>query len=212
MSGNTEQTNQHNNTQRSNEHAPNRTIHRSIPQRIDHSLDCFRESRPARLVCYHCATWIHEGDARLGLIAYKRSRFSTKLPDDRRYTAAHFWLAEYEPGNWRVGLTKFAVRMLGEIVEHDWEVEQGAAIEVGQIIGWVEGFKAVSDLFAVANGKFLGGNPDLADDLDMIQRDPYGKGWLYAIEGTPDSESVDVEGYISMLDATIDRMQGKRHD
>lgn len=146
------------------------------------------------------------------LVSYKRSRFSTRLPDDRRYTASHFWLSQAENGLWRVGFTKFAVRMLGEIVEHDWETDPGKPVEVGQIIGWVEGFKAVSDLYSVATGKFAGGNPDLADDLDVIQSDPYGKGWLYAIEGEADPESVDVNGYVSMLDATIDRMQGKRHD
>ena len=45
-------------------------------------------------------------------IHYKRSRFSTRLPWDRLYTASHFWVFEAEPGRWRVGLTKFAARML----------------------------------------------------------------------------------------------------
>ena len=51
------------------------------------------------------------------LIPYKRSRFQTRLPKNRLYTASHFWLAEVEAGLWRVGFTRFATRMLGEIVE-----------------------------------------------------------------------------------------------
>ena len=55
-------------------------------------------------------------------IHYKRSRFSTRLPWDRLYTASHFWVLEAEPGRWRVGLTKFAARMLGDVVDLEFEV------------------------------------------------------------------------------------------
>ena len=49
-----------------------------------------------------------------GVIAYKRSRFSTRLPEGRRYMGSHFWLLEEEASVWRVGFTKFAARMLGD--------------------------------------------------------------------------------------------------
>ena len=61
-------------------------------------------------------------------ILYKRSRFSTRLPIDRRYTAGHYWLAEEEHGVWRVGFTKFATRMLGDLVEYAFSVYAGAAV------------------------------------------------------------------------------------
>ena len=146
-----------------------------------------------------------------GIIAYKRSRFSTRLPEGRRYVASHFWLLEEEPGVWRIGFTKFAARMLGDMVEFEFSIAQGAQIELGQTIGWVEGFKAVSDLFAVAQGEFLGANPELAKDITLADHDPYQKGWLYRVRGVPDPKATDVQGYIAVLDATIDKMIDNRH-
>ena len=47
-------------------------------------------------------------------VAYKRSRFSTRLPLGYRYTASHYWLRESEAGVWQAGFTKFATRMFGD--------------------------------------------------------------------------------------------------
>jgi glycine cleavage system H protein len=151
-------------------------------------------------------------DPRSGTIYYKRARFLTHLPVDRLYTKSHYWLAASQPGEWRVGVTKFAGRMLGDMVEFSFGVKPGDHIEVGQMIGWVEGFKAVSDLYAVADGEFVGSNPDLDNDVTLIDSKPYGEGWLYAVRGNPEPGAVDVKGYIELLDATIDKMLESRHD
>jgi glycine cleavage system H protein len=143
---------------------------------------------------------------------YKRSRFSTRLPQDRRYTASHYWLAEEEVGVWRVGWTKFATRMLGDLVEFGFEVPAGSAIEIGAKIGWVEGFKAVADLYSVVTGDLVGVNPDLDGDITLADTDPYGRGWLYRARGAPDPGTTGVEGYVAVLDATIDKMLASRHD
>ena len=140
-------------------------------------------------------------------IYYKRSRFSTRLPWDRRYTASHFWVLEVEPGRWRVGLTKFAARMLGDVVDLEFEVAEGGAVAVGDVIGSLEGFKARTELYAVLQGRFLGGNPALATSLDVLDSDRYGAGWLYAVEGSPDPAALDAAGYAAVLDATIDKMR-----
>jgi glycine cleavage system H protein len=142
-------------------------------------------------------------------IYYKRSRFATRLPADRLYTASHFWLIEAEPGLWRVGLTKFAARMLGDVVDLGFEVGIGEPVALGQTIGWLEGFKARTDLYAVVSGRFEGGNPLLESDIDVIDRDRYGVGWLYRARGAPDVDATDADGYAAVLDATIDRMRGK---
>ena len=105
-------------------------------------------------------------------IHYKRSRFSTRLPWDRLYTASHFWVFEAEPGRWRVGLTKFAARMLGDVVDLEFEVPEGGPIAVGDVIGSLEGFKARTELYAVLQGRFLGGNPALALPVPSSQRLP----------------------------------------
>jgi glycine cleavage system H protein len=141
-------------------------------------------------------------------VPYKRSRFQTRLPKGQLYTQSHFWLAEMEAGLWRIGLTRFATRMLGEVVEHGFEVKPGDVVKVGQTIGWVEGFKALTDVYCVANGTFVGGNPDLDADTTLLDKDPYHRGWLYQVRGTPEPNALPVEGYIQLLDATIDKMQG----
>src|SRR4051812_17298021 len=136
-------------------------------------------------------------------IYYKRSRFSCKLAADRRYAPSHFWLLETDPGVWRVGFTKFATRMLGDFVEHGFKVKPGDAVTVGQAIGWVEGFKALTDLYCVVDGRFAEANPALAQDATLMDSDPYNAGWLYAARGTPDPGATDVHGYAAMLDLTI---------
>jgi glycine cleavage system H protein len=142
-------------------------------------------------------------------IYYRRSRFSTRLAADRLYTDSHFWVQEQESGLWRVGLTKFAARMLGDVVDVGFEMEPGATVSLGDTVGWFEGFKARTDLYSVVSGTFAGANPDLHDDVDVIDRDRYGRGWLYAIRGTPDPGVRDVTGYAGLLDETIDRLRGR---
>ena len=127
---------------------------------------------------------------------------------DRLYTASHFWMKEHESGVWRVGLTKFAARMLGDIVDIGIDLVPGSTVQLGDTLGWFEGFKARSDLYSVVAGRFAGGNPALEQDVDVIDRDRYGRGWLYAVEGTPDPDARDAAGYVQWLDDVIDRMRG----
>lgn len=148
------------------------------------------------------------------MLEYKRTRFGTRLPENILYTRSHYWLAEApnEPGLWRVGFTKFALRMLGDLVEFQLEPAENSETEIGARIGWIEGFKAVSDIFSVAHGAFAGANPALREDITLLESDPYGRGWLYAVHGTPEPEAVDVHGYVGILDATIDKMLANRHE
>lgn len=145
-------------------------------------------------------------------VYYRRSRFTTHLPRNRRYSPAHYWLAEDAPGVWRVGLTRFATRMLGDIVDLEFRVSVGAAIVPGDDIGTIEGLKAVASVFAVGTGRFGGEGAALRTDVTLIESDPYGAGWLYTLQGMPGPDTVDVEGYVAILDATIDRMLDGRHD
>lgn len=108
-----------------------------------------------------------------------------------------------------MGLTKFATRMLGEMVEMGLEVQSGASVKVGQVIGWVECLKAASDLFCMGTGEMLGANEALNDDPELLHKDPYGRGWLYAFRGTPEPDAVDAEGYAAFLDEVISKMLGE---
>jgi len=146
----------------------------------------------------------------LKTLHYKRSRFATQLPVDYLYSPSHCWMGMQEGDLWRVGFTKFAVRMLGEMVDHAFEIEPGAPVASGQIIGWVEGFKAISDLFCIAEGSFVGANLLLKEKITLINKDPYGAGWLYMITGKPDSKCMDVLAYRTSLDKTIDKILEKQ--
>jgi glycine cleavage system H protein len=156
-----------------------------------------------------CRATGHMPESHSETVYYKRSRFSSRLPADRLYTPSHFWVRQVEAGVWRVGFTKFAIRMLGDLVEHGFQVKPGDQVTVGLAIGWVEGFKALTDLYCVVDGEFVGGNIALEQDVTLTDSDPYGAGWLYAVRGIPEPNSVDVHGYTQLLDLSIDKMREK---
>lgn len=142
-------------------------------------------------------------------IRYKRSRFTARLLQDRLYTPAHFWTQQVRDGVWRVGFTRFAKRMLGDIVEAGFDVKPGDAVQLGQVIGWVEAFKAVADLYCIVDGAYVGHNAALDTQPDLVDTDADGAGWLYEVRGTPDPDAINAEGYARILDAQIDKMLGE---
>ncbi len=150
--------------------------------------------------------------AQLRILSYRRSRFATPLPVDYVYSPSHCWLARQGDGTWRVGLTKFASRMIGEMVDHGFEIKPKSPVKPGQIIGWIEGFKAISDLLCAVDGRFEGSNPILKDRINAINKDCFGLGWLYRVRGEPDSKCLDVHGYVKLLDKTIDKILEKQNE
>jgi len=142
-------------------------------------------------------------------VFYKRATFVTHLPADHLYTPSHNWLSRVGEGEWRVGYTKFALRMLGELVDVKFTAAAGAAVQVGDIVGSIEGFKAISDVYSVAKGRFVTGNTGLSD-LECVTDKPYDEGWLYQVAGEPDTRAMDVDGYRALLDVTIDRILEKQ--
>ena len=154
-------------------------------------------------------------------VLYKRATFVTHLPVEHLFTPSHNWLSRVrtrgsaslpEPELWRVGYTKFALRMLGEIVDVQVEKQPGDEIAPGDIVGNIEGFKALSDVYSVGRGKFVRANPDLARSLERLAEKPYDEGWIYEFEGAPDERATDMNGYRNLLDATIDRMLQKEQE
>ncbi len=143
-----------------------------------------------------------------GGLLYQRQRFVTRLSRNCLYTPSHYWLTSHN-GIWRVGLTRFATRMLGEIVDYGFEAQPGAPIQPGQVIGWVEGFKTVSEIPSTIEGRFNGWNSGLEGNTELIDRDCYNEGWLYEASGQPGSDCLDVEGYQALLDRTIDQLAGR---
>ena len=142
-------------------------------------------------------------------IHYRRCRFAAALPKAYRYTAAHCWLAKAgEPDLWRVGFTRFAVRMLGDFVELRIDLAPSSPVHTGMEIGSYEGLKAVTCLYCAVDGYFHRANPALDAEAELARADPHAAGWLYEARGSPDAAAVDVHGYVAVLNATIDKLQG----
>lgn len=72
---------------------------------------------------------------------YRRLLFRTRLLGDRLYPPSHYWVQQQGSGIWRVGLTKFASRMLGDVVEIAFDVRPGAPLELGDAIGSFGGLR-----------------------------------------------------------------------
>ncbi|HEX6181760.1 MAG TPA: glycine cleavage system protein GcvH [Chitinophagaceae bacterium] len=98
------------------------------------------------------------------------------FPDNLRYTKDHEWL-RLEGDTAIIGITDFAQRELGDIVYV--EVESiGKPLHAGDVFGTVEAVKTVSDLYLPIAGTILELNPDLAKNPELVNTDPYGKGWM----------------------------------
>ena len=96
--------------------------------------------------------------------------------------------------------------MLGDFVECEFHKTLGEKIGLGDPIGWIEGFKAISDVYNVIDGTFIEFNSELPSHPQYLDRDPYDAGWLYIAEGTPDPLVSDYLGYVNRLDIAIDRI------
>lgn len=104
----------------------------------------------------------------------------TNIPADLKYTADHEW-AKFENDRVRVGITAFAQEQLGDVVFVELP-KVGAKVTKKQGFGVVESVKAVSDLFAPLSGSVVEVNAALAKTPEVINRDPYGQGWMIVIQ------------------------------
>ena len=103
-----------------------------------------------------------------------------KFPENFRYTKDHEWVRA-EGENAIVGITEFAQKELGDIVYV--EVETAVkSLKAGDVFGTVEAVKTVSDLYMPVSGLILELNPDLANGPELVNDDPYGKGWMIKIK------------------------------
>jgi glycine cleavage system H protein len=111
---------------------------------------------------------------------------SSDLPADRSYTDDHEWVAiapgaELPDHPVRVGITSIAVDSLGELVYVDLP-EVGATIVAGESCGEVESTKTVSGLYPPVSGRVTLVNSAVVDDPSVVTSDPYGAGWLFAVQ------------------------------
>ncbi len=103
-----------------------------------------------------------------------------EVPGDRRYTDEHEWARE-EAGRILVGITDYAQDQLGDVVFVGLP-EPGAEVQAGQPLGEVESTKSVSDIYSPVSGVVLEKNVEVEKNPELINEDPYGRGWLVAIQ------------------------------
>ena len=124
-----------------------------------------------------------------------------KVLDNLRYTQDHEWL-RIENGIAVVGVTDFAQSELGEIVFIEIETEN-EELEKGETFGTVETVKTVSDLFMPVSGQVIEVNPALANEPELVNKDPYGKGWMIKIDMSNESqvdELLSADEYRKMIE------------
>jgi glycine cleavage system H protein len=109
-----------------------------------------------------------------------------QIPDDLKYTKDHEW-ARIEGDTATIGITDFAQGELGDIVFVELP-EVGEVTEQAQSFGTIEAVKAVSDLFSPLTGKIVEVNSKITDSPEIINKDPYGDGWLVKISFSDQSE------------------------
>lgn len=122
------------------------------------------------------------------------------VPADLKYTKEHEWISIN--GNVAtIGITDWAQSELGDIVFVELP-EAGSETEILSSFGTIEAVKAVSDLYAPLTGKVVEVNQNLEDDPMIINRDPFGAGWIIKIELSDDSQLdqlLDATAYESQL-------------
>jgi len=100
-------------------------------------------------------------------------------PIDLKYTEEHEW-ARVEGNRARVGITAYAQEQLGDVVFVELP-KVGAKVSQMQPFGVVESVKAVSDLYAPLSGEVVEVNAELIKKPELVNQDPYGKGWMLVI-------------------------------
>ena len=123
------------------------------------------------------------------------------FPKNLRYTKDHEWVRLEEGHTAVIGITEYAQGELGDIVYVEVETI-GKSLEAGAIFGTVEAVKTVSDLFLPVPGTITELNPELANSPDLVNSDPYGKGWMIKMNVTDPSQInalLDADAYASLV-------------
>jgi glycine cleavage system H protein len=108
------------------------------------------------------------------------------IPANLLYTKDHEWI-RVEGNTGFIGVTDFAQGELGDIVFIEIETV-GETLGIEEVFGTIEAVKTVSDLFMPVSGEILELNPALEETPDVVNKDPYGKGWMVKIKITDPAE------------------------
>lgn len=118
------------------------------------------------------------------------------IPNNLKYAESHEWV-RVEGDIAVVGITDFAQTSLGDIVFIEIEVE-GETLDKGEVYGNIEAVKTVSDSYMPVSGEVIEINQEVMDDPSLVNKDPYGEGWLLKIKMSNPEELnslLDAAGY-----------------
>jgi len=124
------------------------------------------------------------------------------VPANLKYTKDHEWI-KVEGNNAVIGVTDFAQGQLGDVVFIEIET-QGESLAKEEVFGTIEAVKTVSDMFMPVAGEVLEVNPKLAESPDVVNKDPYGDGWMIKIKMTDPAqlnELLTPEKYMELINA-----------
>jgi len=112
------------------------------------------------------------------------------IPENLKYTKDHEWI-KIDGEEAYIGITDYAQNELGDIVFVEIETE-GEKLDKEEVFGTVEAVKTVSDIFMPISGEVLEVNSKLEDSPEIVNKDPYGEGWLIKIKISDQSELDDL--------------------
>lgn len=114
------------------------------------------------------------------------------FPENLKYTTEHEWLDESTPAV--IGVTDVAAEALGDVVYLELPAV-GATVEAGAVVGEIESTKSVSELYTPVSGTITEVNAEAVDNPEIVNQDPYGKGWLFKVEVTSAGELLTAAEY-----------------
>jgi glycine cleavage system H protein len=103
------------------------------------------------------------------------------VPPDLKYTRTHEWVRSLDDGTVEIGITDHAQHSLGDLVFVEVP-EAGRQVGAGEPCAVVESVKAASDVYSPVAGEVTEGNADLATTPELINQDPFGKGWMMRLK------------------------------
>jgi glycine cleavage system H protein len=127
----------------------------------------------------------------------------SQIPADLRYTRSHEWMRKLPDGSLEIGITDHAQQALGDLVFVEVP-EAGRMLAAGDACAVVESVKAASDVYSPVAGEVAAGNPALATQPELINRDPYGEGWILRLKPSgagSTAEILDASGYEAVVAA-----------
>ena len=124
----------------------------------------------------------------------------SRIPPELKYTRSHEWLRSLPDGSVEIGISDHAQEELGDLVFVELP-QVGRRLAAGEACAVVESVKAASDIYAPIAGTVLAINEQLAQSPELVNREPYGGGWLMRVKPSPETGAGD-EALLSAQDYT----------